>query len=119
MVCEDVVGQKPSRHYECEDFRDLGVHVSTQLRRRDDTIERRADKESKQLGILRFIAASPASKAKTSTTKIMFGLFYGIEMDDLSDKQLGKNFAVIVDVFSCRNNNHDTECFFLVQSWED
>ena len=99
-----------------KDFRYLGVHLSTQLQRRYDTLERRLGKALGQLHRLRFVAAAASSKAKTVRTKIIPGLLYGIEVNDFNDTQLRRLAAAIVDVFSCRNDNHDTEWFFLVHS---
>ena len=98
------------------DFRYLGTHLSTQVVRRHTTLAARAQKALSQLHRLKYVAASPQSKAKAIRTKIYPGLFYGIEVNDLSERQLASISAAVIDVFAGRNDNHDADWFYATQS---
>lgn len=99
-----------------KDFRYLGAHLTAQGRKKHTTIERRVERALEQLKLLRFVAASPEAKAKTVRTKIFLALFYGIEVNDITERRLGRIVAAVVDVFAASNENHDTEWLFLFRS---
>ena len=79
-----------------DDFRYLGVHLSTQLTRKYTTLVDRWHKAMLQLRGLRFAAASAGAKAKTIRTNIFPGLFYGIDANDLTERQLSAVVVVAV-----------------------
>ena len=99
-----------------DDFRYLGVHLSTQLTRKYTTLVERWQKAMMQLKRLRFVVAAATSKARTIRTKIFPGLFYGIEAGDLTERQLAAVAAAVIDVFAARNDNHDVDWFFVARS---
>ena len=99
-----------------EDFRYLGVHLSTTLTRRNRTIEARCATAMVQLRKLKYVQASAESKAKAIRVKVYACLFYGIEANDLTEKQLASISAAVIDVFQGRNDNHDTDWFYATCS---
>lgn len=66
--------------------RHLGAHMSTQLTKKRSTSTEKWVKAMAQLRRLKFVAASPAIKAKTIRTKIYPGLFYGCEARDYTER---------------------------------
>lgn len=104
-------------HIEVVDgFRYLGVHLSTQLTRKYTTLVERWQKAMLRLRKLSIVAASASAKAKTIRTNIFPGLFYGIEANDLTEKQLAAVAAAVMDVLAGKNDNHDVDRFFVSRS---
>ena len=94
------------------DFRYLGAHLCTQGCRQYHTISKRAKQAIEWMRKVRFVVASPEAKAKTLRTKVFPAMLYGVEVNDLTERQLRAVAAAVIDVFKGKNNHHDADLFF-------
>lgn len=95
-----------------KDCRYLGAHLCTQGVRTYRTINQRAKEATEKLRKLKHVAASAEAKGKVIRTKIMPAMLYGIEANDLSERQLSSSTAAIIDLLKDKNNQHDVDLFF-------
>ncbi len=97
----------------CKDIRYLGAQLSTTLTQRNTTLVTRWEKALAQLKKLKFLHADQPSKIKAVLVKVFAGLFYGVEGNDLTSRQVASVSAAVLDVFRSRNDVHDADWFYV------
>ncbi len=91
----------------------LGAKLCTTLIQRNTTLVTRWQKALAQLKRLKFLHPDQPSKIKAVMVKVFAGLFYGVEGNDLTSRQVAMLAAAVLDVFRSRNDIHDADWFYV------